>query len=294
MTQLQELLLEAMVQFDTLCEQHRLTYYMLGGTMLGAYRHQGFIPWDDDIDLGMPRKDYERLLSLTADQLPSHYEIRHFSKEENIPYAFIHFENANTTYVEARRSGTGYMGGVYLEIFPLDETTETKAKAFYMERKVWFLKKILYVTLLSGQIQQEESLSPLHTHIYREYKSTSLFKKYVVLWIGKHILTDDMVKKLDKALQSQKGKQCYSNYLGHWGSKETISKTIFLGKQKKKYRYMFEGKSFCGVACPKAYLTSLYGTDFMIPPKESEREKGKHPPKYVDFYTPYQQYETKI
>ena len=57
---------------------------------------------------------------------------------------------------------------------------------------------------------------------------------------------------------------------------------------------MFEGKSFCGVACPKAYLTSLYGTDFMIPPKESEREKGKHPPKYVDFYTPYRQYETKI
>ena len=158
MTELQTILLEAMVQFDALCEREQLTYYMLGGTMLGAYRHQGFIPWDDDIDIGMPRADYERLLRLTQEQLPFGYEVRHFSKEKNVPYAFAHFENANTTYVEERRSGGGYKGGVYLEIFPLDKTAETRVQAVWMEKKIWFLKKILYATLLQGKTGENRRL----------------------------------------------------------------------------------------------------------------------------------------
>ena len=269
MTELQTILLENMVQFDRLCEKEQLTYYMLGGTMLGAYRHQGFIPWDDDMDIGMPRTDYERLLRLSAEKIPDGYEIRHFSKEKNVPYAFAHFENSNTTYIEERRSGGGYQGGVYLEIFPLDETTETNFRSFLMEKKIWFLKKVLYATFIQGQTGKGR------------------FKQFVINCIGRCTTTDRMVRKLDRILQRQKGTESYSNYLGHWGSKETVQKSCFTGGQQQVCRYSFEGKQFCGVANPKKYLTALYGESFMTPPDKAEREAGKHPPKYVDFTTSY-------
>ena len=269
MTELQTILLEAMVQFDSLCEKEHLTYYMLGGTMLGAYRHKGFIPWDDDMDIGMPRQDYERLLRLSKAKIPDGYEIRHFSKEKNIPYAFAHFENANTTYVEERRSGGGYMGGVYLEIFPLDKTAETSLQAVYMEKKIWLLKKILYATLTQGQVQKNK------------------WKHLVIIGIGKCTTTDRMVRKLDKALKKQKGDLFYSNYLGHWGKKETVSVECLESETGMPCRYFFEGKQFCGVAHPEQYLSALYGRNFMIPPAKAEQEAGKHPPKYIDFKTPY-------
>ena len=269
MTELQTILLESMVQFDALCEKEHLTYYMLGGTMLGAYRHQGFIPWDDDMDIGMPREDYERLLRLSQEKIPNGYELRHFSKEKNVPYAFAHFENANTTYIEERRSGGGYLGGVYLEIFPLDNTSETKLQAILMEKKIWFLKKILYATLIQGQTGKGK------------------LKQFIISGIGKCTTTDRMVRKLDKALKQQKGTLYYSNYLGHWGRRETVSVECLQGKTNMSCRYLFEGKQFCGAAYPEQYLTALYGETFMTPPAEAEREAGKHPPKYIDFKTPY-------
>ena len=137
MQELHENLLEVMDVFHGFCKEQGLTYYMLGGTMLGAYRHQGFIPWDDDIDIGMPRKDYEKLLAL-KDKMPVGFGLRHHRLESGIPYAFAHFENVNTTYIEQRRSKDTYVGGVYLEIFPLDEAP---AKAWQRKLKYYQISK---------------------------------------------------------------------------------------------------------------------------------------------------------
>ena len=96
MNELQSKLLEMMVDFDQFCRENHLTYYMIGGTMLGAYRHKGFIPWDDDMDIGMPRDDYERFLLLAKTKLKEPYVLRHQSVEPSVPYAFAHIENKNT------------------------------------------------------------------------------------------------------------------------------------------------------------------------------------------------------
>ena len=73
LTGLQQSLLDMLKWFHGFCVDHELKYYLLYGTMLGAARHQGFIPWDDDVDVGMPRKDYERLCSILGDKKDSHY-----------------------------------------------------------------------------------------------------------------------------------------------------------------------------------------------------------------------------
>lgn len=72
---LQDLELEMMLKIDEICKRHDLTYYLMGGTLIGAVRHQGFIPWDDDIDLGMPRPDYEKFLQIAPKELGEEFGI---------------------------------------------------------------------------------------------------------------------------------------------------------------------------------------------------------------------------
>ena len=73
---LQFIELEVMKLFSGICDKHHLRYYLVGGTMLGAVRHNGFIPWDDDMDVGMPRPDYERFLKVVKNELPEGFELR--------------------------------------------------------------------------------------------------------------------------------------------------------------------------------------------------------------------------
>ena len=268
--ELHEKLIEVMDVFHDFCEQHNLTYYMLGGTMLGAVRHQGFIPWDDDIDIGMPRADYERLLAM-RENLPEGYKIRNHRFETGIPYAFTHFEDVNTTYIEQRRSKDTYAGGVYLEIFPLDEAPKTLFQRKIKSYKVRFHKRILYGLILD----------------YGQRKRTPV--KALIIWLIRAFGNmDRTTKKLDTCIRKgQKNSPFYSNLLGHWGIREDISKLVF----GKPTLYAFESRQFYGAERSGAYLTALYGENYMIPPSEEEKEAGKHPAAYMDLHTPYTEFK---
>jgi len=283
MTELQKKILEIMKAFDGVCRKNDLRYYMLGGTMLGAVRHKGFIPWDDDADVGLPRPDYERLLTLKEKQLPEGYRLRHFSGEKGVPYAFIRMEDVNTTCIESRRSGTGYIGGVYIDIFPLDADTNSMPLRIVKEYQVKFYKKLLYA------------------HIAEPGAVKNPVKRFVMEGIKRRTSADELVQKLDnivkgygvrKEILPQWGEARFSNYLGHWGRKESVPRRVFDGEiRQRKYfaldlrrgekieacpegrrkEYEFEGCLFFGPVDSAAYLTALYGYDYMIPPKEADR-----------------------
>ena len=85
---LQDLELEMMLKIDEICKRHDLTYYLMGGTLIGAVRHQGFIPWDDDIDLGMPRPDYEKFLQVAPKELGEEFGILTPYDTEGYPFTF--------------------------------------------------------------------------------------------------------------------------------------------------------------------------------------------------------------
>ena len=97
---LQLALLNMMKSFHEVCQENNITYYMLGGTCLGAIRHSGFIPWDDDMDVGIPRKDYEKLCRIAKDILPSNLALRYYTNTANSPFHFVKLINTNTTLIE--------------------------------------------------------------------------------------------------------------------------------------------------------------------------------------------------
>jgi len=297
MTELQKKIFGIMKAFDGVCRENGLHYYMLGGTMLGAIRHKGFIPWDDDADFGLPRKEYERLLELPESSFPEGYRLRHFSKEAGVPYAFIRLEDERTTCVETRRSGTGYVGGVYIDIFPLDGDVNVLPLRILRELHIKLKKKLLYA------------------HIAEKNAVKNPVKRLVMEVIAKNTDCEKLVRSLDASVRAygeskerfpQWGDARYSNYLGHWGKKESIPRRVFDGEiRQRKYfaidfrrgekieaqpegrssEYEFEGCLFFGPVDNAAYLTALYGSDYMIPPDEDVR--GGHPAAVIELDRSY-------
>lgn len=137
MMELQNILLGIYREFKTICDEHRLNYFAIGGTCLGAVRHKGFIPWDDDMDIGMPREDLNEFVGLAKMKLPDFLEIRFIkSKINRIDFYIARIYDKRTTLVHnyAEKYFDLY-GGVYIDIMPIDSIPNDK-----FSRKLFFQK----------------------------------------------------------------------------------------------------------------------------------------------------------
>ena len=101
-----------------LCDSNGLTYYLYCGTLLGAVRHKGFIPWDDDLDICLIHPDYKQLIAHWHDWLPAPYEVISAENDPTYPYPFAKIEDASTTVLE--RPDFPFLEGIYIDVFPID------------------------------------------------------------------------------------------------------------------------------------------------------------------------------
>ncbi len=109
------------LKFAEVCKKHHLKYWGDGGTLLGAVRHNGFIPWDDDMDLIMPRVDYDCLMKVGVNEFHDQYFLQNPHTDPNYGYSFAKLRNSNTTCVPKVFLKAGFNHGIHIDIFPLDE-----------------------------------------------------------------------------------------------------------------------------------------------------------------------------
>lgn len=126
MTELQKKEFELLKYFIDICGKLNLRYYLVCGSALGAAKYKGFIPWDDDIDVAMPRDDYEVFLEKGSAFLPSYLFIQNYRTDPEFPMMMTKLRNSNTTFIEEMLKNIKMNHGVYIDIFPLDGYPKNK------------------------------------------------------------------------------------------------------------------------------------------------------------------------
>ena len=138
--------------FHCFCEKNNLTYYFTAGSLLGAVRHKGFIPWDDDIDIAMPRKDYDRTADLWAKEPIAGYCFQNSFTEPNFPYYFSKIRKHGTEVYEPFFSKINMHKGIYIDIFPLDPCPSIESLA-----KLYFKAMEVITSAISSQVNPDFS-----------------------------------------------------------------------------------------------------------------------------------------
>ena len=253
LTPLQRTLLEMMKWFHSFCIENHLRYFVLGGTMLGAARHKGFIPWDDDIDVGLPRKDYMKLNELMSkhDCCPFVIETP-YSKSLDYTFPYSKIYDTRTTLIENRRKKV--IRGVFIDVFPLDGlgNNEEECKSNYEQIN----RKYNLLLSLVGAVRKGRAW----------YKNIAV----IIARFIPHFMIDykKIMLELDKLCASidYDSSLWICNDLGAWRLKEAMPKSIM----GEPVVYKFEDTEVLGAADYDGYLTHLYGDWRILPPKEKQ------------------------
>ena len=240
-----------------LCDKHQLMYYMLGGSMLGAIRHKGFIPWDDDIDLGMPRKDYEKFLELAPKEL-GELKIVNYKTDSTYHYYITRVLDTNSKVVETRFESEGRYTNLSIDIFPLDGTPNNS-----ILRK-WYCLKLM----------AHRAMASLHYKDVIVTKNRN-WKEGFLLWIMLKLPTKKMfnhynqLQNCDRLLKKYKMEhsQYTGNMMGAYKTRELIP-TDWYGESSF---YEFEGLKLRGIKEYDKYLTQLYGDYMQLPPEDKRK-----------------------
>ena len=129
--------------FISLCEKHSLTYYVAGGTAIGAFRHKGFIPWDDDIDVNMPREDYDKFLEIAQTELADKYNVQHIDNTDGYVLTFAKMNLKGTTFIEATDTNRTYEQGIFIDIFPMDKLPSDEKEQQNQIKKTFFWARVI-------------------------------------------------------------------------------------------------------------------------------------------------------
>lgn len=245
------ILLDIAKVFDKICREHEIPYYMLGGTMLGAVRHNGFIPWDDDMDFGIPREYYNKFIELCLNELKFPYTFKYMDNSEYCILGIGKIVDMRTSMKERYSISSNERMGINIDVFPLDKTNSDTS--FFSRnnilRCIFKLQKILFINSKDRPFCKRV-LANIARIIFPFKKQTLL--KYIETKFDKHSKDNDI--------------SMYINISGAWGLKELISiKTFGLPRL-----YKFENIELYGVEDYDSYLKGLYGNYMKLPP-ESKR-----------------------
>lgn len=238
-------LLDLLLTFDKFCQTHGLTYYLSGGSLLGAVRHKGFIPWDDDIDINMKREDYERLLEV-GHNLPFPYFLETPYSSPECFYSHTRLVNDNTTAFSKSFVYQPMHHGIFIDIFPMDNWLEDDEERFE-QIKALNMENSTYMRMKNPHLSEEE-------------------RQRVKTWRG--IPPIDVYEKVQELAQRDNG--IPTEYM--------MAGTITNYKFKKKLRpkaayqkavpYIFEGFRFLGPEDADQVLRIQYGDYMQLPPVE--------------------------
>ncbi len=250
--EIHEIELRLLKQFHQICQKQEFRYSLCAGSLIGAVRHQGFIPWDDDIDVIMPRPDYDRFIC--------------FCKENEIPFGLVTYDTVYefngliaklwdySTLIKDNVSCLDYPMGVHIEVFPAEGLGNTKQEATKLFRKTSYARE-----LLNAAQWKKYSRSKTHGLWIEPIR-------FVMFILSRFVNAKWLVKKIDEFNRrtSFEKSEFAGVVSGSYREKEILPKSVF----EEYVDAEFEGHSFKIFKDYHSYLSSLYGDYMKLPPIE--------------------------
>lgn len=250
--------LEILLEFDRICKKHGIKYQLFAGTLLGAVRHKGFIPWDDDIDVCVLRQDYIRLVKVCKRDLKPDFFLQTYKTDENYVMPFAKLRKNDTVFLEEATAETEIHKGVFIDIFPLDKVFPNQLKGSLQRHILFILSKVNLCRIKRLCLDIKNPLM----------RSLSLTLHYCLksvpnAWVN--VLFDKIISRFEKE---------DSNYVSHLTN--GTSKDRYERYMMKKVDFLdstvgeFEGYNF---PIPENYhkiLSNLFGDYMKFPPEEEQ------------------------
>lgn len=247
--------LDMLKKFDEYCRKNGIVYYLAYGTLIGAIRHKGYIPWDDDIDLMIPRKDYDKLLKLyNKNRTNAELKVVDCTTEKGYYLPYAKLINQKTVLKENVQSD--YELGVNIDLFPVDDLSDNYEEAIAIIKKCYWYNLKLQIKTIT-------------------WSDNRSIIKNIVLMLGKLALSTQSISKILKSYdrfcrKNKSGKD--TKYVGVLTGLNTTSKgNVFERKWfNETLRCEFEG---CDFPAPVGYdklLRNFYGDYMQLPPKDKQ------------------------
>lgn len=252
--------LAALKTFSEFCKEHGLTYFAIGGTLLGAVRHQGFIPWDDDVDVAMPRADYDKLVAL-AKSFPKPFVLEEYRYNKAFQSYFAKIRSEEIELLETVTEEGDKRPGYLVDVMPLDGTPDNA-----ILRKLYYIR-MMWLRFLCG-------VSNVHTGILtsRPKWEQRLLKLCRSIKLYKAVTKERVYRRMDQLFHKQdvnSAKQI-GTIIGAYKTREIVPAEYF-GIQEEPVYLPFEDTLLRVPRQYEAYLTHMYG-DYKSLPQESARK----------------------
>ena len=255
--EIQQEALKVLIKFDSLCKEHDWSYFITYGTLLGAVRHKGFIPWDDDVDVQMPRKDFNDFSEWCQTNTEKIKPFKLCSREtvENYPFGISRFVNMDFKYETTGKGNLPFDIGVFIDVYPFDNYCNNKREGTKLQKKIAKINKIVpvfYTAECAGGMLRTFIKNVLHVwlKITKPKNYPSLANKKIIKIINKYTSDSDIFIGCPSWTSG-----CFQ-YEKKW-----FSESVELS---------FSGYNFLAPKDYDSFLTCLYG-DYMKLPSEEQR-----------------------